>query len=381
MAGEVHGQDMRDEDAYADNTLEDKIRAHLNAVSGNDDSFETPKPDLDDGEPEADDDIRSSAQKPRRKDDSPSPKPVDTDDEEEAVDDDDDGGDGDVDGDDEIAIDEGHYHAAISAGWTPEHISELLETAPELAKKTFEKLYKDTNELSRRFAQYGRTQLAFEEKQRSVEQQPTAQTQQVNDPVLEQFNKLKADPDYANDPLIGLLENMIKSRPQPQQQTQQPQRNVPSAEEQMELDFNRVQQVATFLNSDRMKTYTEFYGPAFRDDGMPIYDARGLQPGQAANRAALLEEADAIWLGYAAHGKELSAEEALTKAHLNLTESMRSQKVREELIGQVKRRAKGTRLKPSKSKVPPVTDDSKPATEAEFEARTTARLAKLKASV
>lgn len=376
MSGNIKGEDMRSDDgAYESSELEAKIQSRLNAVSDEAEpaASEPPKPRSVTSESEADDDDRlpedAEDDSSGRDDGDPSPKPG-AGDEPEAGDDDSGG----------VAIDEAHYHAAISAGWKPDQISNLLEADPELAKATFEKVYADTNELSRQFAQIGRTRRQLEE-QAQGQNQPAAQPRQVNDPLAEKLERLKASTDYdADDPLIGLVEEVVRSRSQSQPQPEQSQPMQHDAEAQMELDFNRVQQVAAFLNADRMNSYEDFYGPAFREDGMPIYDNRGLTPGQAANRYALLEEADAIWLGYAAHGKELSAEEALTKAHLNLTESMRSQKIREELVGKVKKRSKGVRLKPSKSKAPPRTEGSKPKTDAELEAVTARRLAALKGS-
>jgi len=127
-----------------------------------------------------------------------------------------------------------------------------------------------------------------------------------------------------------------------------------------------------------MKLYGEFYGPAYDEARMPTFDGHGLTPGQRANRDALLEQADAIWVGAREHGRNLTVPEALNLAHSLLTDGMRTQKVRQELVGKVKQRAKGMTLRPAKSKPVLAREGEKPKTPQELEARTDARLAKLR---
>lgn len=268
------------------------------------------------------------------------------------------------------AIPDPIYRAVIHNGWTPEEIAEFHQANPKQAMKVFEKLHQATNDLSRQFAEIGRTRINLE-RQKS---QPPAKEEQPPESFIDVEALRKQDPD---NPLLSVVEGMNKAllKLTAQRPVEQPQQRHQA---QTQEDIALATQVMTFLGSDQLKTYDDFYGPAYDEARMPTFDGHGLTPGQRANREALIEQADAIWVGARQHGRNLTVPEALGLAHLILTEPMRTQKVREELTSKVKQRAKGMTLRPSKSKAPLGREGEKPKTPAELERRTEARLAKLR---
>ena len=330
MSGSNKGEDMRQDDAaYESKDVESKISEHLAKLT----ERESPTPD----EPEPEVEDQSTPEETASADDTPQ----ETDNEPEA----------------DNTIPDNIYRAVIHSGWTPEEIAEFHQANPTQALKVFTKLYQDVNNLSRQFAEIGRTRIQMEREQ-PHEEKPLVDIEAIR----------KEDPD---NPLLPALEAITKeltaqrAAPQPQQARTQE-------------DIALATQVLTFLGGDPMKVYADFYGPAYDEARIPTFDGHGLTPGQRANRDALLQYADEIWVGARQHGRNMTVPEALGLAHSLLTESLRTAKVREELVGKIKQRAKGMTLRTSKSK--PVTgkEGDKPKTPQELEARIEARLAALR---
>jgi len=345
MSGSITGEDMRtDEGAYENNDVESKIAQHLAELGG---GPSTPEPEIDD-EPEIEDDDSTPDEKPAEDDDLP--EQDDNDDEEPAE-------------EEKPAIPERLLRAAHYNGWTPEEISEFYEASPTQALKTLEKMHKSMNDLSRQFAQAGRVRV-----QQQQRRQPEVQ------PETKDFIDLKAlrEADPEND-LLPIVEGLNEALKELRGGSKKPADPEPANQQ---MDLSLAQQILTFLGSDRMKTFEDFYGSAFTEEGMPDFEGRNMTPGQAANRRALIDEADALWLGSEMHGRELSVAEALEKAHMLLTENVREERVRKELVGKVKKRGKGVTLRPTKNR-PPASNNakSKPKNQEELEARTEQRLA------
>ncbi|NIV16171.1 MAG: hypothetical protein GWN62_34405, partial [Aliifodinibius sp.] len=107
----------------------------------------------------------------------------------------------------------------------------------------------------------------------------------------------------------------------------------------------------TFFTGKDLDSYKDFYG--LPDEKNP-YDWSKTTPGQAANRKAVIDEADAIITGYEFQGKQISVAEALEKAHLRVSAPIAERVIREKILSEVKKRSKGVTLKPSgrKNKAP-----------------------------
>lgn len=350
MSGSEKGADMRkDESAYDDKEVQSSIAGHLATLRGD----KSPTQDSEITDSEASDDPL-----PQPVEKLPIPN-VDQDQDLEA----------DEGEDKKPSIPENIYRSVLHNGWKPEEIADFYGVNPKQAMKVFEKLHQSTNDLSRQFAEIGRTRITME-RQKS---QPVMKTEEQPQSVIDVEALRKADPD---NPLLPVVEGMNKVLTQlTAQRTVEPQRQQ---QVRTQEDIALATQIMSFLGSDQMKTYTDFYGPAYDEARMPTFDGHGLTPGQRANRDALLEQADVIWVGAREHGRILTVPEALNLAHSILTDGMRTQIARQELVSKVKQRAKGMTLRPAKSKPVSVRDGEKPKTPQELEARTEARLAKLR---
>jgi hypothetical protein len=362
MAGDKKGEDMRaDSSAYDDENVISSVAQHLAEMQGK--KPPTPESDVEEDLEAEDDSIpEENDDKPAENDDSPTQDDDEKD--EEAGED-----------DEKPALPDRLKRAAEHAGWSPEEISEFYGADPARALKTFEKMHASMNDLSRQFAEIGRTRIAMER------QKLTAKEPEKEQPKTADLIDIKAlrerDPDNELLPVVEALNEGLKKLSAGREQSSE----VPKEQRNVQEDFALAQQITTFLDSDSLKQYSDFYGPACDEKGMPIWDNRGLTPGQIANRDALIQQADAIWVGAQMHGKQLSVPEALGMAHSLLTDSIRERKVREELVGKVKKRAKGMTLRSAKTKIPSSDEGSKPANEQELLKRTEERLRKLRGRV
>jgi len=355
-------EDMRpDKEAYEKSDVVDKVAATLAKFGG---EVESPAPESEDDhdletEEESTPDREVEEDDPADSDNSLS-QDDDDDGKEEAVE------DADEEADEKPAIPENVYRSLLHSEWTPEEISEFYEADPKKAMKVFEKVHKGVNDLSRQFAQIGRSRINLERRG-----QPQPVQQQQDDPLTTAIKSVKED-DPEN-PLIPVIEALVaKQRPQQEVVSQQQQQAV-----QQEMDMALASEVMTFFESDHMSDFEDVYGPARDAIGMPTFDGHGLTPGQFAQRQALVTMADEIWAGAQMSGRGLTVPEALERAHMILTEPIRERKVREKLTKAVKKRSKGMTLRPSKSKaLKPV--GGKPKTDEELEARAEARLRKFR---
>lgn len=358
MSGSNTGTDMRsDESAYNDKDVQNSVAAHLAALRDGKGS-EPPTPEPKDTEELEADDASSLS-------DSDQDDAADADNEPSPTQDDDPGPEA---GEEKLSIPENVYRSVLHNGWKPEEVAEFYKASPKQALKVFEKLHASTNDLSRQFAEIGRTRIEMRK-----QPQDGSGTAEKPAAVIDIEAIRKADPD---NPLLPALEGMNKVLTQltTRREAEPPQRQQANAQE----DIALATQVMSFLGSDQMKLYGDFYGPAYDADRMPTFDGRGLTPGQRANRDALLEQADAIWVGAKEHGRNLTVPEALGLAHSLLTDGMRTEKVRQELVSKVKQRSKGMTLRPGKSKPATIREGEKPKTEKELELRTEARLTALR---
>ena len=242
------------------------------------------------------------------------------------------------------ALPDNYFRAARHQGWEPEEIAEFYDKDPKKAIKTFGKIYESTNNLSQQFAQLGRSAVELEKKKTQV--QPTVQPQVVEPKPSLDFEKLRKQ--YEDDP-FGVTVELLKGfsqKPEPTPQatpTVQPATNQQTFDEDMAI----LQQLNQFFGAEDMQVYEDFYGSTKDENGMHLYDWRGiLSPGQQANRQAIIDLADQIISGAELQGREMSVAQGLELAHLSLTRPMVEGVVREKIVSEVKKRSKGVTLKP-----------------------------------
>ena len=247
-------------------------------------------------------------------------------------------------------IPDAYIRAAIHQKWNQKDVDELIESNPGLARRTFENCYNSVVQASKDFSEIGRAKIELD-RQQATQVAPTATeaVAQQEDPNTAALIA-KLEKEYPGDPLIDVVVAGLKSKPKPQP-VQQP---VPQQQQSYETATARAnaaanvaidQRVNSFFNADNMKLYDKFYGKL--ELGQIPED---LANGQQLNRLAVLQEAEFIMAGHAMRNQKIEVEQAMEKAHLIITEPIRTQVVRDSLKATATKRKKSMTLRPSESK-------------------------------
>jgi len=311
----VQSSDEEDDDTDDDKQAEDD--------KGVDDS--TPDDDDDD---DNDDDNKQAEEDDDDDDSTPEKDKDETGDKDDSKNKSDDG---------EVTLNDAYYRAAIHQGWEPEEVKDFFEADPELANKTFAKILASTNKISSEFARIGRVQPTNGQQKT----EPKADDKKADD----DSNLAALKKEYGDDSVVvkmfqgmqvKLDDAVVKAEPKQQED---------------ELDPVIRDRIDKFFVDPTLKSYADFYGEG--------KDAAKLTVEQSANRYKMLETADCIVLGCEKQGREITVEQALELAHLQVSEPVRESAIRNELTTKIKKRAKGVSLKPSKSKKAPEPKDKK----------------------
>jgi hypothetical protein len=239
---------------------------------------------------------------------------------------------------DRPAIPDSHYRAALHMGMKAEEVGELYDQNPALALKTLAKCYEMINASSKQLGELG-------QRARQLKEQSPAAPQVTDDKTAKFMAGLKEK--YADDPIVDLVGELLKGRqPEPRAETRpQPVQSDPQVEIERQVAVR--QQINTFFTADEMNAYDDFYGKTSQTG-----DWQALTPGQRANRIEVCNRAQLVLDGAAMTGMQMSAAEAMERAHLEVAAPLAEQFIRERIVKSVTRRAKGATLKPSGSKTP-----------------------------
>lgn len=271
-----------------------------------------------------------------------------------------------------VELSEAHYRAAIHQGWKPEEIKEFLKTNSDLANRTFAKMYDDTNKMSREFATIGRAKQELAKK--GTVSAATVMEQPEKKSEFKEIDIAKLRKDYDNDPIVEMVAQQQEQNralfEQVQGMTKGPDpavRDEATIRASIQEEAALEQQIMTFFAGDDIKMYDDFYGALPKD--AKNWDT--LTQDQKLNRWNVLQMADQMLIGAQSQGRNMDVNEALTLAHLSVSESMREKIIRDEIKTKVVKRSKGLSLKPSSGKKP---ESTKPGTPGELEAVTRERL-------
>ena len=253
-----------------------------------------------------------------------------------------------------VTIPDKLFRAAVHNEWTSEQIVDFWKRDPELAKKTLDKMHKDMVNTNNVYAEHGRAAKQLQE-QRVALQAPV-----VPDKPKDFVDIKKAEEEFGegaaaiikqlNDALVNVTT---------QQQTQQQQVQVPQTVQQpdpvakTEQNLAVVQQMGHWFADPGLKPYEEFYGEATDSNGLMLLTRDHLTPTQRQNRDKLLDTAGDIEAGVAIRAGTISVADALTAAHVILTQDMQTEIVRKGIMKQAKKRSKGVTLRPSGSTIKP----------------------------
>ena len=347
---EINESSIEEQEASAkkaEDTLIDKTAERLAAIPGlqNDDAAD----EVD--EVDEDDDGTEDDSSTSQSDDDDKGGTEDGDStEEEEVEDDDKGGtendsstsQSDDDKDGKVKIPDAYYRAAIHQEWKPKEIAEFYKSNPELAERTFAKIYESVNKASTEFAELGRLKLQQKQEEEKAKLEKS-KTKNID------IDKLRDN--YENsDEVINIVEELQEQNKMLREQTTSPTNHSSTADD---------QSIDTFFAADDLKLYDDFYGPGKDEDGK-LVPPEELTPGQKANRHAVLVFADSLITGNAYKGYDMPVTEALELAHLNISQPLQKQKIREEIMGKVVKRSKSITLTGSgKTKVTSTTKSGK----------------------
>jgi len=265
-------------------------------------------------------------------------------------------------------IPDAYIRAAIHQKWSQKDVDDLVESNPELARRTFENCYNSVVQASRDFSEIGRAKIELD-RQQAVKQTVTETVVQEDPKATALIAKLRKE--YADDPLIEVVIKDLESKPKPVQQQIQPASQQQQGYEVATARHNAAanaaidQRVSSFFGADDMKLYDKFYGKL--ELGQIPED---LSNGQQQNRLAVLQEAEFIMAGHGVRGQKIEVEQALERAHLIVTEPIRTQVVRDSLKATATKRKKSMTLRPSDSKRSSdsmATNSSKPRNRQELE--------------
>jgi len=246
-------------------------------------------------------------------------------------------------------IPESYIRAAIHQKWSQKDVDELIESNPGLAKRTFENCYNSVVQASKDFSEIGRAKIELDRQQVAQTVSTAAEVVAQEDPkTTALIAKLRKE--YADDPLIEVVIKDLEAKPKPVQQTQpvsQQQQGYEVATARANVAANAAidQRVNSFFDAGGMELYEKFYGKL--DLGQIPED---LSNGQQLNRLAVLQEAEFIMAGHAMRNQKIEVEQALEKAHLIVTEPIRTRVVRDSLKATATKRKKSMTLRPSESK-------------------------------
>ena len=268
-----------------------------------------------------------------------------------------------------VELPDAYYRAAIHQEWKPDEIAEFFEEKPELALKTFKKMYESTNRTSRDFAAIGR---------KKVESTKIVETKPVED-TFKKIDIAELKKKYPDDETIDLFEQIqaqnVELSKQIKSVTAGQSTQLDTDRETLRREIEETQrieiEITKYFASDNLKPYNEFYG-VLPKGHTSWYD--GLSRQQQDNRFNVITTANYIVEGAKESGIEISASDAMNRAHLIVSESVREQILRNNLKKKAIKKEKGLTLKPKNIQRD---TETKITTQSDFEKLTRQRMKKV----
>lgn len=260
--------------------------------------------------------------------------------------------------DEKEELSEAYLRAAVHQGWTKDEVVKFFDDSPELAKRTFEKIYESTNKLTSEFAALGRAKVA----------KPAAKE---SSPEVKVIDIEALEKEYKDDPLFDAVKllntEMIRIKSSKPAEIEEATSKLKGRESQL---FE--QQLNSFFNDDTLAPYGDFYGVV--EDSAAQWDDV-LTGVQLKKRVELVELADQIILGATQQGINMPVAEALEKAHMLVSAPIKDKVIAKEIKDKLVKRGKSISLKPSSSKSAKKTGNKK-VSMAELETKVAGMLAK-----
>lgn len=301
--------------------------------------------------PEGDDDVTTDNDEPQANDQE------DTEDDDDAVTTDDDGGE--ITKDEAVTIPDKLYRAAIHSEWTPDQVVNLWKQDPELAKTTLERLHKDMVNVNNQYAEHGRAVKDLEQRRAQLQQNAPAQTQPARQKDF--IDIQQAEEEFGagaaaiikqlNDALVEVTSKQGQQSLQATTTSETAAHKTDSANREKSLAV--VQQMGSWFADAGIEPYKDFYGEGRDSNGLMLLTSEHLTLEQRKNRDNLFDMAGDIEAGVALRAGTISVPDALTRAHLVLTQDMQVEMVRKSIMKKAKKRSKGITLRPNGQRIVP----------------------------
>ncbi len=260
---------------------------------------------------------------------------------------------------------------AVRLGMSEKEVKDNFDKNPEFMISALGELHKGENGLSAQYSQMGR---AIQEKQIAA-QKNTSDDDDTSPESFVDIKKLKAQYEDGDEEMLlidkvikplndalGKLSKQVNSQVQPDSQpaySQQEDRAIHS-------------EINNFFDNDNLKPFRDYYGTV-----KPGEDPRIVLTGaQFKHRNEVCTEGSLIRTGADFAGKKLAISDVLHRAHLQLTESMRAEMIRENLSAKIKTRGKGISIKAGKRQTSDNSKEKDP--EKQLESDTAKRLKAIK---
>ncbi len=234
-----------------------------------------------------------------------------------------------------------YYQAAIHRGISKEDIKLFYESNPEQCVRAYGGIFEAVKRSGADFAAQGRKHKELLEREAELANAPqNVEESEFVGVDIDALEKTEIDPDALaiiraqNDQAEQMFKDVQALKAAPVQ-TQQ---DTSGANSQEVALIN--QQIDGFFTSDATKPYAEFYGVIPKG----AVDWANLSPGQQANRWGVITMMDDILLGAEMNNREMSIDDAMQVAHLNVSESQRTKVIREELRTSITKRSKSLSL-------------------------------------
>ena len=247
------------------------------------------------------------------------------------------------------------YRAAEHAAWQPEEIVDFWKSNPELAQRTLDKMHKDMVATNTEFAAMGRKSKELEQQAAAAAAVP-AQVQKPAKP--ESFVDIEAARTEFGDGAAAVIQTLDQNLVALNEKLETVQAGhvaagvtAKEAVADRQTSVAMAQQMQMFFSRPGMEPFQDFYGSSNDVDGNMLPDWSHLTPGQRANRQAAIDEASDIAAGVELRGASINLETALDKAHGILTNGIKTEIIRKDIMKSAKKRAKGVTLRPSQKKV------------------------------
>ncbi len=229
------------------------------------------------------------------------------------------------------------YRRSLKAdNWTDAEIDEFYHANSEIAIRTAQRIHSTRNATTAEFARIGRLQQQQAPAAPAPAPEPAVP---LAAPVQSGFTPIDEEAliaQYGSEDLVRGLVGPVNAALRTIREVM-PELNAGVEDIRQSQQATLQRQTETFFLADEQKPYTAVYGT------MEV----GLTAEQEANRAKMLECADAVRAGAFNQGRDMTVDEALEMAHGYVSSDFKEAAIRKDMKQKVRKRAAGTTLKPN----------------------------------